>query len=430
MNKVETLTAKFISMPHYIKRGAGFLAKQFKCSPEEVREARRQAKKHLKIDKNTRLDNIEADIETLTVAVGERVTKVSNDKGTLESVVESTFEPKSDVELAELHKVDLAKYKISNYWSKLKSNGKFTSSILCTLRKVEKEPVKQKEILLEELKGEFPTVKFSHKKDDPKNKYAYEISIPDAHFGKLAWAEEVGEDYDIKIAEARYYEAVEDLLSYVDTSKLEKIILPIGNDMLNVDSRRNETYAGTTQDSDSRYYKMIRVLKNVLITTINSLSQIAPVDVIVVSGNHDTESMFMIGEILDAYYHNNDNVCVDNSPKQRKYYRYGSNGFQYTHGNEEKHESLGLIFATEEKELWAATEFRFAKLGHFHKSKKINYVSVDEHQGFQVQILPSLSATDAWHASKGYMSKKAAKGFLYDKKRGQVGEFTHNLETK
>ena len=145
------------------------------------------------------------------------------------------------------------------------------------------------------------------------------------------------------------------------------------------------------------------------------------------SGNHDTETMFMIGEMLDAYYHNNEKVNVDNSPKQRKYYKYGVNGFQYTHGNEEKHNELGLIFATEEPVLWASTKFRICKLGHFHKNKKVEYLSVDEHQGFQVQILPSLSGSDAWHKSKGYMAKKQAKGFLYDKDKGQIGEFTYSV---
>lgn len=417
------IAERFAKYPStYLKKGSGYLAKILKCSREDVLEAKIMARQMMS-------SGTEAPVKSKLKELSEKMVKISNEKGTLESTVESTFDPRNDIELAELHKVDLNKYKISNYWSKLKTNGKFTSSILCTLRQVEKEPEKQKDIILKELKSEFPVIKRLHEKDS-KKKYAYEISIPDAHFGKLAWGEESGEDYDLKIAESRYTEAVSNLLDMVAHKGLDRIIFPVGNDMINIDSRRNETYAGTSQDSDSRYYKMVRAVKTLLIKTVNTLSQIAPVDIIVVSGNHDTESMFMIGEMLDAYYHNNDNVSVDNSAKQRKYYKYGVNGFQYTHGNEEKHTDLGLIFATEEKELWASTEFRFCKLGHYHKSKKMEYISVDEHQGFQVQILPSLSGSDAWHASKGYMSKKAAKGFLYHREEGQVGEFTHNVKTK
>ena len=115
---------------------------------------------------------------------------------------------------------------------------------------------------------------------------------------------------------------------------------------------------------------------------------------------------------------------IDNAPKLRKYYQFGKNSFQFTHGNEEKHEALGLIFATEQPRLWADTKYRFAQLGHFHKNKKINYLSVDEHQGFQVQVLPSLSGTDFWHKSKGYNSLKQAKSFMFDAYKGVIGEFT------
>jgi hypothetical protein len=61
--------------------------------------------------------------------------KVNQDKGTLESSIELDFEPKSDEDLYKLHKIDKTKYKISSYWSKLKSNGKFTSSVFATLKK-------------------------------------------------------------------------------------------------------------------------------------------------------------------------------------------------------------------------------------------------------------------------------------------------------
>lgn len=352
--------------------------------------------------------------------------RVNFEKGTLESQKVTSFEPKDHNELAKIHKVDLNKYRIATYYSKQNASDKFTSTILCVERKLDTDHKKQKELLLKELRTElpvFPSIKLQTK----GKKYAYELSIFDAHFGKMAWGEESGEDYDLKIAEQRYTEAVANLLSYVKLEDIERIVFPIGNDMINIDSRRNETFAGTKQDSDSRFFKIVRTVKEILIKNINALSLIAPVDVIVIAGNHDPESMFMIGEILDAYYTTNKNVNIDNSPKQRKYYQYGLNGFQYTHGNEENHKDLGLIFATEESKLWAATKFRFAKLGHFHKNKKLNYVSVDEFQGFQVQILPSISHNDAWHTGKGYSSMRQAKGFLYDKQKGQVAEYTHTL---
>lgn len=296
-------------------------------------------------------------------------------------------------------------------------------------RKIETDLGKQKEVLLTELKKYSPVVLNKHAnvntaevKMHPGN--LLEICIFDPHFGKLAWREETDEDYDLKIAEKRVKEAVEDLLSRVNLSAVGRILLPIGNDLINIDNRHNTTFAGTPQDSDCRYMKIIKAVKRILIEMIDRLSSIAPVDVIVVPGNHDTTSSFMIGEILSAFYHNNQLVNIDNTPKLRKYYQFGKVGFQFTHGNEEKHESLGLIFATEQPKLWYETKFRFCQLGHFHKNKKLWFTSVDEHQGFQIQIMPSLSGTDFWHKSKGYGSMKQAKAMLYHPQNGLIGEFT------
>ncbi len=402
------------------KRSRSFYAEKLGVSEDEVKELI----KELKLREKEEYEGATAPNEELQEA-SSFYRKVNNERGSMESTTESTFEPKSDQELAELHKIDLSKYKISNYWSKVKPNGKFTSSVFCTLIKTDTDLEAQKEVLLRELSGEmpyYPVVMMNF-----GGEYAYEISLPDVHFGKLAWDEESGEDYDLDIAEKRFETAVQELLSLVNRDKLDKIIFPIGNDMINIDSRRNETFAGTRQDCDSRFFKMVRTAKEILIKTINSLSRIASVDVIVVAGNHDSETMFMIGEILDAYYSQNGSVTIDNSASQRKYYQYGLNSFQYTHGNEESHKDLGLIFATERPQLWADTKYRFCKLGHFHKNKKIDYVSVDEYQGFQVQILPSLSGSDAWHSSKGYNSLKQAKGFLYHREKGKIAEYTYTV---
>jgi hypothetical protein len=296
-------------------------------------------------------------------------------------------------------------------------------------RKIETDLQLQKEAILNEMKAYSPKVgaRLVPAVVDTARVNLLEICIFDPHFGKLAWRAETDEDYDLKIAETRVKKAVKELLSRVNLATVSKILLPIGNDLINIDNRHNTTFAGTPQDSDCRYMKIIKVVRRILIEIIDELSAIAPVDVIIVPGNHDTTSSFMIGEILDAWYHNNSEVNVDNEPKLRKYYQYGSVGIQLTHGNEEKHDSLGLIFATEKPHLWAATKFRFAQLGHFHKNKKINFTSVDEHQGFQIQVLPSLSGTDFWHKSKGYSSLKQAKSMLFDPNQGLIGEFTSTV---
>jgi hypothetical protein len=291
-------------------------------------------------------------------------------------------------------------------------------------RKLDSDLGKQKDFLIKEMK-QFAPIYEQKDYGDVKGDCLLEISLFDVHFGKLAHREETGEDYDLKIAEKRFKKALAELLKRTNLALVSRIFFPIGNDLVHVDNLVSTTTAGTPQDTDTRFHKIVKTVRRVLIETIDQLSQIAPVDIVIIPGNHDTTATFFVGEILDAWYNNNPNVTIDNAVKLRKYYKFGKNGFQLTHGDREKQADLGLLFATEEPKLWAETKFRFCQLGHFHKSKKISYVSVDTFQGFQIQIMPSLSGTDAWHAGKGYNSLKQAKAFLYHPEEGLIGEYTY-----
>ena len=254
-----------------------------------------------------------------------------------------------------------------------------------------------------------------------------ELSLPDLHIGKQAWNEESGENFDTKEAMKRYNKAVDSLLSQVNLATVEKIILPIGNDMLNIDTKQYTTTAGTPQACDSRWQQMFRKAKKLLIENIDRLALIAPVEILVVPGNHDNQTMFYLGDSLLSWYRTSSLITVNNAPTQRKYYHYGVNLVGFTHGNEEKHAELPIIMATEKKELWAATQYREFHLGHFHKSKSMKFVDVDEFPGCKVRIIPSLSGADAWHSAKGYMSMKAAEAFLYNRENGLIANYKFNI---
>lgn len=285
----------------------------------------------------------------------------------------------------------------------------------------------QKETIMAEMrKASSKATPFTIKKSADQDNLL-ELSMFDLHIGKLSWDKETGEDYDIEIATKRYMDAISALVSRVNINTIERILLPIGNDMINIDGKEGTTTAGTPQDGDSRFGKMFTTAKRLLIDSITQLAVLAPVDVMIIPGNHDELTMFTLGEVLDAWFHNNDDVTIHNSPKLRKYYEYGECMLMFTHGNREKHSDLGIIAATEEKQMWGRTTHREVHVGHFHKSKVVQYLAVDEFQGFKVRILPSLSGTDAWHYSKGYMSQKAAKAFVWNKKEGLISEHTYTV---
>jgi hypothetical protein len=244
----------------------------------------------------------------------------------------------------------------------------------------------------------------------------------DLHWGKLAWAEESGEDYDMKEATIALNKSIDYTLQAASKFNISKIIFPFGNDFFQIDNEQNTTTAGTRQDADSRFKKILREGRKIVIDTIEKLKKIAPVDVIIVTGNHGGLSEFMLGDLLEVKYQNDKNVTINNSAASRKYYQYGNTLIGYTHGDQEKITDLVGIMATESAQNWAQSKYRFWHLGHFHT------MQTKELQGVRVEWLPSLSATDAWHKKKGYVNNtRGVVSSLYDKNMGMVHRIYFNL---
>lgn len=248
----------------------------------------------------------------------------------------------------------------------------------------------------------------------------YEIDMPDIHFGRLTWDEESGENYDIKIAEKMVAKVLERLLSYTKLFSIKKILLPIGNDFYNVNSKSNTTVNGTPQQEDTRWAKTYRRGWQLARSMIEMCSSVAPVDVLIIKGNHDEEKTFYLGETLFAWFNNNPNVNIDNGAMSRKYYQFGKNLIGFTHGGEFKIDKLPSIMPTEAPNEWASTKFREWHLGHIHHKYEVN-----EENGVVVRFLRSLVPIDAWTFDKGFIGAlRAAESFVWDKENGLIAQFT------
>lgn len=245
----------------------------------------------------------------------------------------------------------------------------------------------------------------------------------DSHFGKLCWGPETGSNYDLKIAETVYQRAIEDLLHEVAHQPVGRICLPIGNDFFQMDNRNNTTLAGTVQDVDGRYAKVIEAGEMAVVKAVELLMTVAPVDVLWVPGNHDATTSYHLARTLGAWFRNTDRVTVDYTPTPRKYLRYGSTLLGFTHGDQEKKEDLPNLMAVEQPADWAiATVCREWLCGHDHRERKYATKPVDTYQGTTVRVCRSLAGTDAWHHKRGYVGQsQAAEVFLYSATRGYVG---------
>lgn len=282
--------------------------------------------------------------------------------------------------------------------------------------------------LLSELRSNPPKAAPANrpvKRSTTDNPHMLEISLFDAHFGKLCWGQETGNDYDMEIAERVYNMAADDLLSKCSGFEIDKILLPVGNDFFQVNNWDGTTRRGTVVDSvDDRFQRVFRAGCRSLAQLIDRCREIADVDVKWVPGNHDPETSWYLCEWLDAWYNGDKHVSVDNSPQPRKYVPYGVNLIGLTHGDKERHRDLPLNMATEVPQWFAETVCREIHLGHYHKAREMRHLALDEFNGIRVRILPSLSGTDSWHFEHGYVqNKRAAEAYLWNKQEGYAGTF-------
>lgn len=260
-----------------------------------------------------------------------------------------------------------------------------------------------------------------------KGDYLAVMGLFDVHFGKHCWGKETGKDYDVDIAVKIFDNAVSDMMESVRSKKIGRWLVPIGNDYFHMDNSRNTTYAGTPQDVDGRYAKVIEAGSMGFVNAIKRMAQTAPVDVVLVQGNHDPTTSYHLAHFTWAYFHLCDSVNVDYGPSPRKYYSWGANLIGLTHGNEEKIHELPNLMASEKPEEWLDSRkgSREWLIGHWHQSKKWVTKTTDTSQETVIRALRSLSGTDAWHHRKGYIgTHQAAEVYLYDKVSGYSG---HNV---
>lgn len=253
-----------------------------------------------------------------------------------------------------------------------------------------------------------------------------QVDVFDAHFGKFAWGEETGyADYDLHEAGHRLHEGIETLISRTQHHGIDKIIFPVGNDLQQTDNRFGTTTSGTHVDTDSRFQKVFKAVHTHIVATADRLSAIAPVELIIVPGNHDELAAWSIGFALECWYRNSPNITVNNAPRLRKYHEWGKCMQMLTHGHKGKHKDYGLLMATEQPEMFGRTRYREAHVGHYHQDR------LSEKYGVIVRILRALCPPDAWHSDSAYVGNhEGAEAFVWNKEEGLIATGLYTVQPR
>ena len=363
--------------PGYLKSGPSRVSTTFDVEEEIALEAIREAKKLLKQARLGLADN-------------------SNDNDSVITEFESYLLENG------INRDDVSSVK---FWQTMGGEQRFS-----VVTKGDKISMAEIKIEIEEFAAIFsPTV---YKQSAPfqggDDGVAYEISLPDIHYGKLT-------ELSMDAVEEQFMRTVSNLVEKAKGLSIEKFILPIGNDGMNSEGMRLTTTKGTFQHDAIGWRESFQGYCNLMTKAIDFLKTKAPVHVIVVSGNHDFERMFYAGDVIKGWYRNDKNVVVDNSMESRKYVEYGVNMLMYTHGDKEKPSEMPLIMATEQPEMFARCPIREVHCGHLHKEM------VNEYRGIKVRFIPSICANDDWHRTMGYSALRTGQAYIWSKTNGLEG---------
>lgn len=245
------------------------------------------------------------------------------------------------------------------------------------------------------------------------DRYMALFGLFDVHFGKLAWDQETGNNYDLQIAEKLFRHAVEDLVHDSRHRNITKILFPVGNDLLHCDNRHNTTTRGTPQDVDGRFSKVLATAIRAVIWAVETMAAVAPVQVELVPGNHDRTMAECLCHTIDARFHHTDRVTVGLEPKTRKYVVFGTNLIGLTHGDLVKPADLPGLMPSDVPKEWAATTTHEWITGHGHRSMKWTTKDTDTVRGTVVRQLRALTRTDLWHHDHGFCGQSAAAEILF-----------------
>ena len=346
--------------------------------------------------------------------------KVNNEKGTLESTLVLDYEPKDDLELAALHKINLDKYVITNYWSKVLPNGKFTSSVFSKLKKPQDYTPEDFAKFLQEYKPQHSAITYSQVNPDKKT-VDVEISLSDFHLAKKV----IDGNNDIEVRKATYMHVVQELVKNVKgVYNIDTVVLPISNDFFHTDNYQHATTNGTPQDTIVDYAQEYEAGFDLLVQAIDFLKANAEeVQVVLVQGNHDRTKSYYLAHALDVYYSEDPSVFFDRTTSLVKAVVLGNTFIGYHHGNC-KIEDLPLLFATHKE---YSSYFGNAVYREVHTGDKHHYMA-KEVKGVRIQQMPSLSGTDRWHSDNNFVhSIRAGLALVYDPTHGKIAEFESRI---
>jgi len=236
-----------------------------------------------------------------------------------------------------------------------------------------------------------------------KSQEVLEIDICDLHFGSDA----------NHSPEERFEEAISDVILRIGDRKFDKIYAPVLADVYHYDTFSKTTTAGTIVTTNGMSpYDVFDLGIDSFTRVIGKLSEIAPIEVLYIAGNHDRMSGYYLIKTLEALFSQNKYVTFDSSHESRKYRVIGNSLVGWMHGDIPKNRATDWL-QVEAREEWGRTRYSEIHSGNFHSQ------SGKEEGGTILRYLPALTNMDQWNYDKGFVgSVRSMTSFVWHKELG------------
>jgi len=250
------------------------------------------------------------------------------------------------------------------------------------------------------------------------------IPVADLHYGLYSTRSATSGDYNMEIAEERFFKVINESVSNAKKlAGINKIVLVLGNDFFNADTLSGTTVKGTPQDQENGGLKDIYHRGvNMVIKGIEMLAKEAPVTVMSVLSNHDEFSAWAMMVTLDKVYTDKDfgknkSVEVIYGETPRTYLTYGNSLLGFTHHANLK--DVLPIVSTEQSKQWGVAKHKFFFMAHYHHE-----LDVEDKFGLVIHRLPTISGKSKWANGMGYIgSEEKNKSYLFSEDDGMIASF-------
>jgi hypothetical protein len=287
----------------------------------------------------------------------------------------------------------------------------------------EQDRLKAVQYAIEALKEDIePTKPIERPKKQGNPNLINQYTLTDYHLGMMAWHEESGSDWDMKIAEDTLVNFFEIAISH--SPECDEAIFSELGDFLHWDGLDAVTPGnGHLLDADTRFTKLVRVAIRVIRRVITMLlEKYQKVHLIIAEGNHNLASSVWMREMLSSFYENEPRLVIDTRPDPYYCITFGKNCLFYHHGHKRGLNNIDSVFVSKFKKEFGESDFVYGHIGHLHnlQVKETNLMVLEQHR--------TLAAKDAYASRGGWGSDRDAKVITYHKDYGEVSRQTINIK--